>query len=160
MANIEPLENVFGARAGVLAGSELRKTSGRVAVDTPAGVFVRKGAAQALTVPANAGDVLRAVGVTIYTPAKMQNVNGIEFIQGDQIPVLSVGAIYCVSETAMVCGAAVFVRHQANGAGKLQLGAVRSDSDGGTATLKLGAEVLYDSTGTDPAVIQINLPCG
>jgi hypothetical protein len=44
---------------------------------------------------------------------------------------LAVGAIHLISEASFVCGGDVYVRHTANGVGKLQLGAVRPDSDGG-----------------------------
>jgi len=155
---IVSLENVYGERAGVCAGTELKKGSGICGANLPAGVFVKKGAAQALNLPAAAADVPRAVGVLIYNPIAVQTTTGLEFTAGDQAVFLEQGSIYCISENALVAGADVFVRCTANGAGKLQLGAVRADADSGNCVLMPGARVIYDTTGTNPALIAVNLP--
>lgn len=128
-------ENNLGARRGVAAGTVDKKTSGLIGENLPAGVLVVKAADQTLTAPASAADVARSIGALEYEPGKLQYDDGIEFRTDDQAVVIQRGEMYLECEEAMVSGADVFVRHTANGAGKLQKGAIRGDADDAGSTL-------------------------
>jgi hypothetical protein len=68
------------------------------------------------------------------------------------------GTIWAVAEEAMLMTDTVYVRHTANGTGKLVIGAVRNDNDSSTCAALDGCSVLrYDST-TGLVELHINLP--
>lgn len=121
-------------------------------VGFPAGVFVcRSGADDTCDVPAAAGSVTTTgFGIALLNVAQEPH-DGSGTVDGgvkqynpkQGVPVLEAGVVTVVAEaTATTYGGAVYARITANGAGKLQLGALRSDTDSGNATLIPGARFL------------------
>lgn len=82
------------------------------------------------------------------------------YLRGEVVPVLTQGRIYVVPETLVRPGDAVYVRAMPNGA-NTQLGALRNNSDGGTAIQMSAGNVLWregNASIGDVAVIELNLP--
>jgi hypothetical protein len=150
-----------GTKAGICIGNHLVLEAAQ-----PAGVIVSQGSADdGAIVPASAGAVAAAIGVVVYNPlqpAPSDDATTNDFSAGDVAEVVSEGTVWVVSETGIAAGAQVYCRHTANGAGKLQLGAVRHDNDGGGATVALlpGCRAITTSTGTNPVKLRLNLPYG
>jgi hypothetical protein len=131
---------------------------------TPAGVVVSQGTAvDGAVVPASAAAVIAAIGVVIYNPlqpAPSDVATTNDFPAGTAAFVMTEGDIWMVCEDAINAGAQVYCRWAANGGGKTQLGAVRSDNDGGGATVALLPNCRAKSTSAGAGVVKlrINLP--
>jgi hypothetical protein len=127
--------------------------------NTKAGVVVVPGAAHGTCkVPATAGDAAKAIGVTVYDPLTPAYSSTYDYESARVCEVLKEGEIWCVCEEAMAEGSKPYVRHTANGAGKLYPGVLRSDADTANAELLPNAQVVYPSTGAGVVKIAINLP--
>lgn len=70
--------------------------------------------------------------------------------------VLRKGRIAVVMEDTIAIGGAVYVRHTANGAGKLQLGAFAPTADSGNCRQVLAARVVQGCTGAGVAVLDVD----
>lgn len=124
------------------------------------GTFVTKGASEG-DVKMMTGAADKVAGLLVHThhidvtslPA------GKDINQNDIVPVAEMGRFYALIEEDMAEDDAVYVRHTANGAGKLQLGAIRNDDDGGNAVLLKGATIRIGGTlaGDGCAVVAFNL---
>jgi hypothetical protein len=151
-------------RRGTPASIDIDTDSRVAEASLPAGVFVSQGSAvNAAIVTASAAAVVAALGVVVYNPlqpAPSDSDATNDFKATDSMLVLQEGDIWVICEDAISAGAAVYCRHTANGAGKLQLGAVRSDNDGGGATVaKLpGCRAISTSAGAGVVKVRVNLP--
>ena len=147
--------------AGVKASTLSDSVSGTLDVASYAGlVHVRGSAAGFVKLPAASGDPAKAVGVSVCDPMTPVATTGEDFAAGREIELLERGEIWCVCEEAMAVDTQPYVRHTANGAGKLQCGALRSDADTAHAELLPNARVVYPSTGAGIVKISLNLPYG
>ncbi|MFA4972202.1 MAG: hypothetical protein WC683_06285 [bacterium] len=127
----------------------------------PAGVVVTQAAANHVKLPTSAAEVLGAVGVLVYdplTPAPSDDDTTNDYSADTTVEVVDVGEMWVVCEEAMAVTESIYCRHTANGAGKLQLGAIRDDADGDTCTLLPAARVVYPSSGAGVCKIRLNLP--
>jgi hypothetical protein len=129
----------------------------------PAGVLVCQGATadNAVKVPSTAALVAAAKGVVIYNalmPAPGDDATTNDFAAARAVSIMLEGVIWVVCEDAIAAGAPVFCRYTANGAGKLQLGAVRSDADGGNAASLPNCRAVSTSTGAGVIKLRVNLP--
>lgn len=158
------------AFAGMLAesGNFFLRITSKTVVSTstgiPAGVFLcRSGADDVCDVPAASADVtgVKGFGIGMLEVAQEPH-NGVGSVDGgtlhfnplQQVNVVEKGPIYVVPEAGgTTYGSPVYARFAANGAGKLQLGALRSDVDNATtdhAVAIPGAKWL-DTTTSGPA---------
>ncbi len=115
------------------------------ALAMPAGIFVAYDAADdAVKIPAAAGSVTTTgCGFVKHDMAKeRQQSQTVDFPAKAGVTVMRRGRMRVLTEDLSTFGGQVFVRITANGAGKLQLGAVRSDADGGTATALPGCRFI------------------
>lgn len=150
-----------GTKAGICVGNHYVLEAAQ-----PAGVLVSQGTSvDGAVVPASANAVAAAIGAVVYNPLQpapsdISTTN--DFPANTVAEVVSEGAVWVVCEDSILAGAQVFCRHTANGAGKLQLGAVRSDNDGGGATVALlpNCRAVSTSTGAGLIKLRINLPHG
>jgi hypothetical protein len=86
--------------------------------------------------PASAADVDKVMGLLFLQQYRSNDANGNEILDGRIEGFVDWGTVVCVVEEAVTSMDKVYVRFAANGAGKLQKGAFRNDSDGGAvATL-------------------------
>ena len=151
-------------RRGTPASVEYDESSHVTEAALPAGVIVCQGTADnAVKVPASAANVAAAKGVVLYNalmPAPSDDATTNDFAAGRAVSVMNEGVIWVICEDAIAAGAAVFCRHTANGAGKLQLGAVRSDNDGGGATVASlpNCRAVTTTTGAGVVKLRVNLP--
>lgn len=127
------------------------------------GTFVTKGAAEGdVTLLADANSKIAGLLVHTHHVDAQSAPAGKDLAQNDIVPVAEEGRFYVVIEEDMTEDDPVYVRHTANGAGKLQIGAVRKDADdagGAKAVLLKGATVRRGGTlaGDGVAVISFNL---
>lgn len=106
------------------------------------GTFVTKGANEGeVKMLTGAGDKIAGLLVHTHHIDVTNLPAGKDVNQNDIVPVAESGRFYALIEEDMAEDDAVYVRHTANGAGKLQLGAIRNDNDGGNAVLLKGASV-------------------
>ena len=129
-----------------------------VAAPIPYGVLVVRdlanssGVMQAGKVPAAGGDVAagKILGIAVADQARAQDpsVAVAQYPQNAAVPCIKFGEVVVQPEVdvTVAAGDPVYARVTANGAGKLQLGALRNDADGGDAILVPGAE--FKSAGT------------
>lgn len=161
------IQSFVKAFAGMLAdcGQFFQRITSKTVVSTstgiPAGVFVcRSGADDVCDVPALTASVTgpNGFGITMLEVAQEPH-NGVGSLDGgvlnfnplQQVNVVEKGVIWAVPEAGgTTYGSGVFARFTANGAGKLQLGALRLDVDGGNAVAIPGAKWL-DTTASGPA---------
>ena len=151
------IQEFVAAYAGMLAENFFEQrivTKTVIAASTgiPFGVWVcRRTTDDQCDLPAAAGDVTTTgYGITVLNVAQepknglvVADGGALPYVAGQVIPVLSYGIIWVQAEaTATAYGGSVYARITANGAGKLQLGAIRSDVDGGNATIIAGAKFL------------------
>ena len=126
----------------------------------PAGVLVVPAAVGHCDLPASAADVAKALGALVYDPVQEPaTVAGNDFDAAAAVEVCDSYQLWCVTEDTLTVGAQPYARHTANGAGKLQLGAFRSDADTDNAALVPNARVVA-VYGTTLAKIKFNLPHG
>lgn len=112
------------------------------AAGAPFGIFVTKGANEG-EVKLMTGGADPVAGILVHThhvdvvpvPA------GKDISQNDIMPLGQKGRFYALIEEDMAEDDPVYVRHTANGAGKLQVGAIRNDNDGANAVLLKGATI-------------------
>lgn len=129
--------------------------------DMPFGVFVcmddSNGAGYARLPYLSADIGLPTLGVVAQVTAQEPNGgNGYSF--ENVLPICSKGRVWCLAEETLSAGDDVYVRFIPNGAGKLQLGAIRNDSDSSTCAQLTNAFVRdYKLVGSDKlALIQFN----
>jgi hypothetical protein len=165
-AFIEVQQNLTVGRRGAIAETGSRVRSCLMTEDCLSGLFLSKGAALESTVegklPAAAGDLdpENVLGIGIYQSFRSVDADGNELLDGRMENYVDNGCVWVVCEEAVDLKDPVYVRHTANGAGKLQPGAVRNDADTATCVLLKGAK--FDSTTTGPGIVKVwvNLPNG
>jgi 2-keto-4-pentenoate hydratase len=149
-------------RRGTPASVDYDESSHVTEAAMPAGVLVCQGTADnQCKVPASAANVAAARGVVLYNalmPAPGDDATTNDFAAARAVSVMNSGVVWVVCEDAIAAGAAVFCRHTANGGGKLQLGAVRSDADGATAASLPNCRAVSTSTGAGVVKLRVNLP--
>jgi 2-keto-4-pentenoate hydratase len=151
-------------RRGTPASVDYDESSHVTEAALPAGVLVCQGTADnAVKVPTSAAEVAACKGVVLYNalmPAPGDDATTNDFAAARAVSVMNSGVIWAVCEDAIAAGAAVFCRHTANGGGKTQLGAVRSDNDGGGATVASlpNCRAVSASTGAGVVKLRVNLP--
>ena len=138
----------------------VRSALNEEAVAIPFGLLVVQGTEdeEALLYDAAGLDPL---GIVIHTHAfnnqALSNDDGVA--AGEPMGVLTRGSIRTLVETGdtgVVAGGSVYARHTA-GVGE-QLGSLRSDSDGGDATLIPGLVFRSTTAAGDSAIVEVNLP--
>lgn len=125
-----------------------------------AGLCMVPGATDPLCkVVAVAGDVVKALGFSVYQPMKSAAATGEEYAALDVVEILREGVMWVQCETAAVPGGQVFVRHAAPGAGE-KIGATRNDADTADATLLPGAKFASTKVGVALGIVKVilNLP--
>lgn len=134
------------------------------AAGAPFGIFVTKGAAEGeVDLVDAAGDKIAGILVHTHHVDVTSLPAGKDIAQNDIVPVAEEGVFYALIEEDMDEDDPVYVRHTANGPGKLQLGAVGKDGDdpggGATRVLLKGASVRRGGTlaGDGTAVVAFNL---
>lgn len=137
------------------------KTNSETA-NVPAGIFVVEGATEGtFKLPALSTDKL--AGVIANTFARNPGDQSVSLSGTDAIMpngsanLMCEGAIWVVCEEAMAIGDDVYFRYSANGAGKLQLGAVRNDADSSHARKATGARVLISSSGAGVCLVYVSV---
>lgn len=148
----------------VRRGREVRADRVDSALSTvalPAGALVTYATGGKLKLPTSGAEVIAGMGISIYRSSKTP-VSGsdLEFAAGDLVEYVEGGDIDVIVEEAVTPTSAVFARHTANGAGKLQLGAFRTDADSGNATLVSGARFISSTSAAGVATLRINRPTG
>jgi len=126
--------DITAGRRGAIASVQSQVDQCIMTASCPAGVFVApdtEGESRFGKLPASAADVAKALGVLVYQSHRSSDEDGNEILEDRIENFLFEGEIWAVCEEAVNADELVYVRHTANGAGKLQLGAVRNDSDGG-----------------------------
>ncbi len=106
------------------------------ALAMPAGIFVAYDAADdAVKIPALAAQVTTTGCGFVKKDVATERQQGqtVDYPAKAGVTVMRRGRMFVTTEDLSTYGGQVFVRITANGAGKLQLGAVRSDGDGGNA---------------------------
>ena len=146
-----------GARAGAIASIDHFQADGAVAeTAVPVGVVVVRGtAATQCKVPASDAETQKPLGVSKLNLTRITEAYSI----GEALDIVRDGEIYVVCEDAIAHGDTVYVRHTANGAGKLVLGAIRSDADSGNASVALGITPVETTTGAGVCKCRVFLPC-
>lgn len=137
----------------------------KAAGSAPFGVGMVVGSSDAqCALPSGANDVFLGVAAHRFIAPGTVGSNAFTGEQGIEdtqtVDALRKGRIWVVVEDAVDPGDSVFVRHTANGAGKLQLGAFRgADNDGGKA-IDVSAFCAWRSTttGAGLAVLEVNAP--
>lgn len=122
---------------GALAETHSNLRSGLMTESCPSGVCLAVDSSLdrtiALKVVDSAAD--KIVGIGVYQPFRSPDTLGNELVEDRLENYADRGVIWTVCEEAVNSEDPVYVRHTANGTGKLQLGAVRNDSDGGSVTV-------------------------
>lgn len=116
----------------------------------PFGIFVTKGAnAGEVEYPNALGDKICGLLVHTHHIDRTNLAAGMDINVNDIVPVAEEGRFYALIEEDMVEDDPVYVRVTANGAGKLQLGAVRNDVDNNgadTCVILKGASIRVGGT--------------
>lgn len=129
--------NPVAAFAGMLGDGRDPVTSSRLngeSANVPAGIFMAQGAEGKAQLTAAAAD--RLAGIVLNTFSRNPGDMALSLAGTDAygpkmlMPMLEQGSAWVVCEQTMAVTDKVYVRFLANGAGKLQLGAVRKDLDG------------------------------
>lgn len=122
-----------------------------VEADMMFGVGVAKGSATGkVKVPAAAGDTAATfAGVTVadldHNPRALDGkADGISIPSGDVASIAEAGKVYVIVEEDVLQGDPAYLRHTANGAGKLLLGAFRKTAEASVGLVK-GAKFDGDS---------------
>jgi hypothetical protein len=105
-------------------------------VDAPAGVYAVLNGDGKVKLPVTAAEIALGTGGILENLAdRVSNstTTGLEYDADDFVRYVEEGIGVMITEDATTDGQAVFIRHTANGAGKLQLGVARSDEDGDVA---------------------------
>lgn len=127
--------------------------------EVPFGVAVAQGASGSKAIlPADANS--KIVGVVVhshdYVPGIQLGDTGIK--PKNMMSVMAQGRIWVLVEEAVAVNDPVFVRHTANGAGKLQKGAFRNDIDTDKCISVPGARFITASSGAGIVQIEIDIP--
>jgi hypothetical protein len=121
--------------------------------ETPAGVFVLRGAAaRTCALPAAAFTEADVLGVVHRDQAREPG----SVAEGEEIAAVRFGRVYVRVEDAVTAGGDVFARHTPNGP-LVQLGAARSDADGGNAATT-GARFLSSAGAGELAIVGLLRP--
>lgn len=143
------------------------QTALAVAAPLPYGLLIVRdtgnssGVDQAGKLPAASGDVVAGniLGISVADQARAQDpsVASAQYPVNSAVPCLRDGEIVVAPEAdvTVAAGDKVYARITANGAGKLQLGALRNDADGGDAILVPGA--VFKSAGTGGAFVIMSI---
>lgn len=120
----------------------------------PAGIYVHESDDELCDVPSTALHITKGRGgILRYAPDRAPNTNGLHWAAGDQTTYCKRGPMTVLTEEAVSDGDPVYVRHTANGAGKLQVGAFRNDADGDAAeALRLTNALTTDNLEIDVVI--------
>jgi hypothetical protein len=125
----------------------------------PFGVGVAQGSEDDLgRLPIGSGDTIVGISVLDQTEPNQIRTGVHEYQAGDAMGIARQGRVWVYVEDAVATGGDVYIRHTATGNGS-QLGAARSDNDGGAAAQLTSA--VFDTTQATPgglAVINLNRP--
>jgi len=122
---------------GAIAETHSELRSGLMSEDAPSGVFLAHESSLDRTIGLKVVDSAsdKIVGVGVYQPFRSTSDAGLELVNDRMENYLDRGVIWVICEEAVNPEDPVYVRHTANGTGKLQLGAVRNDSDAGAGVV-------------------------
>ena len=143
--------------------SGVRTIALRSTTELTAGRVVIRGASDGLcALPSgSAGSVM---GIALYNPAvdprRRSDPTNDLLIPAADTPtnVLRRGTVYMIAEDAVTQGAPVYYRHTTPGAAPQALGAVRSDTDSGKATLLVGAVFASSAASGAVVAVEVNFP--
>lgn len=150
-AFIDVQQNIGTGRRGAIAETNSRVRSCLMTESCLAGLMLVKGATLERTVegklPESADelDSQHLLGLGVYQSFRSTDTNGNELLEDRMEAYVEEGAVWCVVENAVDLTDPVYCRHTANGTGKTQLGAFRSDSDGGD-TLTITVDTAADNS--------------
>lgn len=160
-AFIDVLQNLGTGRRGQVAESSVVE-SVLMENSSDSGTLVVLGATTpesgtAAKSPDSATSIANALGILIYRPYLPETSDGYECQTGRMNDIVGTGCVWGRVENAVAVGGKVFARHTANGAGKLELGAFRADSDGGAVyTITVGTAA--DSSNYDVVIDGVVFP--
>lgn len=149
------------AFSGLLEGGDNDVRSfkqSEASAEVPFGVMVCQGAsadAALLMVDGNSVPVGAVVHSHTYDKTTELGTSGIKPL--NMLSVLNKGRIWVAVEDAVAVNAYAFVRHTANGAGKLQKGAFRSDADTANALKCRGVRFLTATSGAGFALVELDM---
>ena len=155
--------------AGVLADQQpnvIRSFTNKEATAAlPFGVFVTRSGVlgDGAILLAAAGDTMKPLGVTVHRhsvntigSAAWSAAGGIP--AGDRFDLLQRGSAWIVAETAIAVTDALLLRWQANGAGKLVIGALRVGADTGAAACPIaGIRVVEPCAAAGVVLVEFDL---
>lgn len=152
--------NLSRGYRGAIAETHSELRSGLMSENAPSGVFLAYESALDRTLSLKVVDTNtdKIVGVGVYQPFRSTATDGSELVEDRMENYLDRGVIWVICEEAINPEDPVYVRHTANGAGKLQLGAVRNDADTANCVLLEGAKFAEKTTGAGLAKVKLNLP--
>jgi hypothetical protein len=117
------------------------------------GLAVVRAADRSVRLPAAGGEITGTFeGFTVRQ--QWREDNGVGYVAGEAAPIMRRGFIWVESESAVTEEGAVFARTGA-GAGGTQLGALRGDADGGTATAVPNARFVTSTTAAGLAIVEV-----
>jgi len=125
--------------------------------DIPFGVVVAQNTEDdEARLPTSGSDKL--LGVSVLDQTEPNQSDGThEYEYGDAMGIMIQGRIWVTAEDAVAAQGDVYVRHTASGNGT-QLGAIRSDNDGGAAMQLTGAVFETSAGAGELAVVNLNRP--
>lgn len=153
-------DSIAAAFAGQKGDGRVEAWLNSEASDVPAGILVEidsEGKFQLMTGATThlAGGVINSFARDPGNAAALASTNAIK--AGAVANLMVEGSIWLLAEEAMAVDDDVFVRHTANGAGKLQLGAVRNDNDSNNARQVTGARVLAGCSAAGPVLVYLSV---
>lgn len=171
MAAIDPIDIQYGedmpeALPGMIAdsgnGDDRSSVNTESTAEIPQGAIVAMvaGSDTDVVLPASSGAVMGGVAIRSgeHLPGTHLGTTGLK--PKVSFARRSVGRIWGICEEAMTTTDSVYVRIAANGAGKLQLGAVRNDADTVSsvdkAVVTTKVKVVKATTGAGPILLDCN----
>jgi len=154
-------ESQMTPRRGTKASVDCDSSAHMLDAAVLAGLIVVPGAAgDSAKLPASDADIPKALGVVAYDQAAQPTSASYDFAAGEVAEVVYRGDVWVVCEDAIAAGAQVYLRHTANGAGKLQPGAVCAADDTTYTALLPNARALAASSGAGVIKLRVNFPYG
>jgi len=161
--------NMGGAFAGMIGDARKHDIIAAVngqGAEIPFGVFMRRSTTptagsvdeEKYLLPSTGGQKMAGIAIHRHggniTPALTGATAGVKI--GETFDLMTRGSAWVVVEEAVKQDDPVYVRHTANGSGKLQLGAVRKDADSNNAQRVTGARFARGCTGAGVVEVEFD----
>lgn len=167
MSQLSYTKNMAAAFAGMLADARTKIAEtylqGEASAEIPFGVAVAEGAIGANGTPnkgilmVDATSVIAGVLMHQHTYAKDNELGTTGLKPLVPMTLVKRGLMWVIVEDAVTKDNTAFVRHTANGAGKLQKGAFRSDADTANAIKARGFTYRSSTTGAGIALVEVDV---